>query len=105
MDYDIIKLLLNRDLTRLCYQIFTYLDIQSLVNCRLVCYDWYNFIDYQFFELSKGKKWIKKKFRQKLTLNILNDNYIPKTIKVTEKERLFAVVADEDSVWYVSFIT
>ena len=93
---DIITLLLTRDLTRLCFQIFDMLDSKSLTNSRLVCQDWNDFIKLQFYQLPKGIQSLKTK----LESNILNPEFEPKTIAVRDqsKEELFAVVADEKSV-------
>ena len=94
---DFIDLLLSRDLTGLCFEIFNHLDSYSFTNCRLVCHYWKNFIDYHFFELPKGRNF----FHRNLTKNILNKNYEPITHKVNteeKREKLFAIVADSESV-------
>ena len=91
---NIFDLLLNRDLTELCYDVFENLNSESLTNCRLVCHQWKDFIDYHFYKLPKGQKCLQKK----LTSNILNENYEAKIKTVKHKEELFAIVADEDGV-------
>ena len=84
---NIFDLLLNRDLTGLCYDIFENLNSESLTNCRLVCHQWKEFIDYHFYKLPKGKKCL----QNKLTSNILNKNYEAKIKTVQHKEELFAI--------------
>ena len=93
---DFIENLLKRDLTRLCFEIFRHLDSSSLVNCKLVCHSWKDFINYHFYQSPKGKKCLS----QKLAQNYLNPNYEPKTLKIKleTNEKLFAVVADKQSV-------
>ena len=71
---DIIELLLLRDLTRICFQIFQQLDSKTIANSRLVCQVWKAFIDHQFFELPKGKQCL----QEKITSNFLNKNYAPR---------------------------
>ena len=93
-DTDIIELLLQRDLTGLCYQIFQHLDSKNIANSRLVCHLWRNFIDYQFFELPKGKSCIK----QKLIENILNEDFEPKVDQVTFSKAIFDIQVDKNSV-------
>lgn len=96
MEYetDIIELLLQRDLTELCYQIFQHLDSKNIANSRLVCHLWRNFIDFQFFELPKGKSCIK----QKLIANILNEDFEPKVNQVTLSNEIFDIQVDRNSV-------
>ena len=96
MEYetDIIELLLQRDLTELCYQIFQNLDSKNIANSRLVCPLWRNFIDYQFFELPKGKSCIK----QKLIANILDEDFEPKVNQVTLSNEIFDIQVDKNSV-------
>jgi len=91
---NIIDSLLERDLTFLCFQIFNELDSQSLTNCRLVCHSWKCFIDYQFFSLPKGQKCI----QSKLTANLLNKDFVPRTITKEHKEELFSVMADKSII-------
>ena len=55
---NIIDLLLERDLTDICFQIFNYLDNISFTNSRTVCHTWKNFIDYYFYGTPKGKKYL-----------------------------------------------
>ena len=91
---NIIESLLERDLTFLCFQILNELDSKSLTNCRLTCQSWRNFIDYQFFSLPKGQKCI----QSKLTANLLNNEFVPRTISKEHKEELFSVIADKSSI-------
>ena len=75
----IIELLLQRDMTNLCFQIYDELDSKSLTNCRLVCHSWRNFIDHFFYELPKGKACLKRK----LYRNFFDDDYVPTTKTIT----------------------
>ena len=87
---DIIELLLLRDLTRICFQIFQQLDSKTFANSRLVCQVWKAFIDHQFFELPKGKQCL----QEKITSNFLNKNYAPRIETVLCETSLFDVQAD-----------
>ena len=94
---NIIQQLLEKDLTEICFKIFSYLDSTSFSNCRFVCHEWRDFIDHQFYELPKGKKWR----NDKLMSNIFNKDFIPKEDKISfnEKEWLIAnVVADQSNI-------
>ena len=91
---DFIQLLLNCDLTGICFDIFSHLDSKSFANCRLVNQQWKNFIDYYFFNLPKGRNWIKKTIAE----NVLDEKYQHKTDILEHEDKLFALVADEDSV-------
>ena len=71
---NIFGLLLDRDLTQICYEIFCHLDSQSIVNCKLVCQSWNSFIKHHFFKLPKGKKCL----LQKINSNFLNEDYKPR---------------------------
>ena len=75
----IIELLLERDLTNLCFQIYNELDSKSLTNCRLVCHSWRNFIDHFFYELPKGKACLQRK----LIKNVFGSEYVPTTKTMT----------------------
>ena len=72
---NIIELLLERDLTRLCYQIYNKLDSQSLTNCRLVCHNWKDFVEHQFYELPKGRLHVKNLLKS----NFFNESFHPRT--------------------------
>ena len=94
---NIIEHLLEKDLTYICFKIFSYLDSTSFCNCRFVCHGWKDFIDTQFYELPKGKKWRS----DKLMTNIFNKDFIPKEDKISfnEKECHIAnVVADQSNI-------
>ena len=95
---DIIQLLLNFDLTRLCFDIFTNLDPQSLANCRLVCQSWKDFIEEKIFNLPKGRKWIK----EKIALNMMDENYQPKTTEIALHEKICSFALDNDSLSTIS---
>ena len=95
---DIIQLLLNFDLTRLCFDIFTNLDPQSLANCRLVCQNWKEFIEEKIFKLPKGKKWIK----EKIALNMMDENYQPKTTEIALHEKICSFALDNESLSTIS---
>ena len=90
-----IQLLLNRDLTRLCFQIFNELNSHSITNCRLVCQVWKEFIDYNFYQLPRGKKYLK----QKLYSNFFNDEYTPRELHIDVPEPIFDIFADEKAVF------
>ena len=92
---NIIELLLNRDCTRLCFQIYNELDSTSLANCRLVCQDWKIFIDHHFYQLSRGRRCL----QQKLTSNFLNPNYHPKVTEIAVSNRIFDIQADVDGIF------
>ena len=96
---DFIQLLLNCDLTGICFDIFSHLDSKSFANCRLVNQQWKNFIDYYFFNLPKGRNWIKKTIAE----NVLDENYQHKTDILEHEDKLFALVADEDSVCVTTY--
>ena len=94
---NIIEQLLEKDLTNICFKIFSFLDSTSFCNCRLVCHGWRDFIDHQFYELQKGKKWR----MDKLMSNYLNKDFIPKEEKISfnDKEQTVAdVVADQSNI-------
>ena len=91
---DLIKHLLEYDLIEIIYNIFSHLDGKSLTNCRVVCQDWKQFIDYQFNEFPKGQKCL----QQKLITNLLDDTYEPKEITVHFIEEIYCIQADKDSV-------
>ena len=83
--FNVINSLLNQDLTRICFDIFCHLDTLSLSNSRLVCQQWKDFIDYNFFDLPRGQKWI----RSKIVENVLNQDYVPKETIVNHEEEIF----------------
>ena len=74
---DIIKLMLQKNLINLCFDVFAQLDSKSIANSRLVCQNWKNFIDEELFNSRKGKLCI----QQKITANILNENFLPRIRK------------------------
>ena len=69
--FDVIECLLQRDLTEICFQIFSELDSESFSNCKLICTTWNNFIRHHFYELLRGKLWLK----EKLCSNFLNPEF------------------------------
>ena len=77
-DSDIIEKLLDKNLTHVCYSIFGYLDSSSFTNCQSVCKKWKKFIDHYFFEVKKGKKWLKRK----LTSNFFEPDFILRSTEV-----------------------
>ena len=50
---DLIQLLLNCDLTGICFDIFSHLDSKSFANCRLVNQAWKEILDNPTFWLNK----------------------------------------------------
>ena len=64
------------------------------MNVLLVCYNWKEFIDYQFYELPKGQKWIK----QKLISNFLKEDYVPREERLIFSNEIIAIEADEDNL-------
>ena len=96
----IIELLLERDLTNLCFQIYNELDSKSLTNCRLVSHSWKDFIDHFFHELPKGKACLKRKLNE----NIFDSDYMPvtKTITLDEDEdfgsSIYDIQADKSGI-------
>ena len=92
---NIIELLLEKDLTRICFKIFSHLDSDSFCNARLVCHGWKDFIDYQFYELPNGIKWRS----DKLISNFLNEDFIPREEKIYTKEAIYSVQADEKNIF------
>ena len=92
---NIIELLLNRDCTRLCFQIYCELDSTSLANCRLVCQDWKIFIDHHFYQLTGGRRCL----QQKLTSNFLNPNYHPRVTEIAVSNPIFDIQADVDGIF------
>ena len=65
--FDIIKCLLEKNLTQIFFEIFNYLDSQSFANCRLVNHEWKNYADEYYTGTLKGKKSIKKKLKGKVS--------------------------------------
>ena len=96
---NIIQMLLDRDLTRLCFDIFKNLDAASLTNCKLVCKTWKDFIDYHFYELPQGQIWIKDQIQK----NILDDSYQPRLLKKHLDEEIYGIVSDEFSTCITTF--
>ena len=91
---DIIKLLLEKDMTHICFNILSRLDSKSFTNCRLVCHKWKDYIDYQFYETPKGKLWI----INKLTSNYFDVNFTPTEEKINFQVRIIDFVADDSSI-------
>ena len=97
---NIIELLLRRDMTRLCYQIYNKLDSKSLTNSRLVCHDWKNFIDYHFYELPKGRLHLKNQ----INANIFDKDFSPRiqTTSVSEDSEpsitIYDIKADKENI-------
>ena len=87
---NIIELLLEKDLTRICFKIFSHLDSDSFCNARLVCHGWKDFIDYQFYELPKGIKWRS----DKLISNFLNEDFIPREEEINLKHIIYYTETD-----------
>ena len=92
---NIIELLLEKDLTRICFKIFSHLDSDSFCNARLVCHGWKDFIDYQFYELPNGIKWRS----DKLISNFLDNDFVPKEEKININEEICYIKADEKNVF------
>ena len=102
---NIIDLLLERDLTDICFQIFNYLDNISFTNSRTVCHIWKKFIDYYFYGTPKGKKYLS----QRVISNFFNENHYPKIIKkdlisnltkrnACDKDRVTSIQCDSISI-------
>ena len=91
---DIIKLLLGKDMTHICFNILSRLDSRSFTNCRLVSHKWKDFIDYQFYVVPKGKRWIENK----LTSNYFDTNFMPTEEKIKIQDRVLAFTADDSSI-------
>ena len=102
---NIMDLLLEHDLTDICFQIFNYLDNISFTNSRRVCHIWKNFIDYYFYGTPKGKKYL----RQRVISNFFNENYQPKINKrdlisnltkrkACDKDRVTSIQCDSTSI-------
>ena len=96
---DIIEQLLQRDLTDICFQIFSQLDSETFGNCQLVCQLWKQFIEHYFYYLPKGQKWLK----QKLVSNFLSETYQPKEDKVISKRCIADIKADQKNIFVSSF--
>ena len=92
---NIIELLLEKDLTRICFKIFSHLDSDSFCNSRLVCHGWKDFIDYQFYELLKGIKWRS----DKLISNYLDTDFIPREEKIYIKGVIGSAQANEKNIF------
>ena len=92
---NIIALLLEKDLTRICFKIFSHLDCDSFCNARLVCHGWKNFLDYQFYELPNGIKWRS----DKLISNFLNEDFIPREEKIHISQKIHSSQADEKNIF------
>ena len=92
---NIIALLLEKDLTRICFKIFSHLDCDSFCNARLVCHGWKDFIDYQFYELPNGIKWR----NEKLVSNFLNEDFIPREEKIHISQKIYSSQADEKNIF------
>ena len=91
---NIINSLLNYDLTNICFTILANLDSLTLSNCRLVCHQWRDFIDYNFFNLPRGIEWT----RTKIVENALNKDFIPKETIANHEEEMYGIEADQDGV-------
>ena len=97
--FNVINSLLNQDLTRICFDIFCHLDTLSLSNSRLVCQQWKDFIDYNFFDLPRGQKWI----RSKIVENILNKDYFAKETIVNHDEEMYGIEADQNGICVTTY--
>ena len=91
---DLIKLLLEKDMTHICFNILSRLDSRSFTNCKLVSHEWKDFIDYQFYETPKGKQWIKNK----VTSNYVDTNFTPTEERINFQDRVVAFTADNSSI-------
>ena len=97
--FDIVNSLLYQDLTRLCFDIFCHLDTSSLSNCRLVCQQWKEFIDFNFFDLPRGQRWI----RSRIINNILNKDYIPKEKIINHDEEMYGIEVDLNGICVTTY--
>ena len=98
---NIIELMLEKDLTRICFKIFSHLDSDSFCNARLVCHGWKYFIDYQFNELPNGIKWRS----DKLISNFLNEDFIPKEEEIYLKQVIHSAQTDGKNIFLSTFYT
>ena len=96
---NIIELLLEKDLTRICFKIFSYLDSDSFCNARLVCHGWKDFIDYQFYELPNGIKWRSDKF----TSNFLGKNFMPREQKISINEKICSAQVNKTNIFISTY--
>ena len=96
---NIINSLLDYDLTRICFKIFCNLDSLSLSNCRLVCHQWRDFIDYNFFNLPRGIEWT----RSKIIKNALNKDFTPKETFANHEEEMYGIEADQNGVCITTY--
>ena len=88
---DIIKLLLNHNLTEICFEILCHLDSKTFANCRQVNLTWRNYIDNYFCQIAKGKTWMDKK----LYSNFMNPNFQPTIMKSPIEEEISILKADK----------
>ena len=88
---DFLKLLLEKDMTHICFNILSKLDSKSFTNCRLVSHQWKEFIDYQFYKTLKGKQWIENR----LTSNYLDENFTPREENINFKSQIFDFAASD----------
>ena len=95
---DLIKLLLEKDMTHICFNILSRMDSKSFTSCRLVSHKWKDFIDYQFYKTPKGKQWI----RNKLTSNYFNENFTPREEKISLQNPIIDFIADEFSICVIT---
>ena len=95
---DLIKLLLEKDMTQISFDILSRLDSKSFTNCRLVSHQWKEFIDYQFHETPKGKKWM----LNRLTSNFLNEKFTPREDKLNFHDKVCALVADGLNIYIIT---
>ena len=91
---DFFKLLLEKDMTHICFDILSKLDSKSFTNCRLVSHQWKEFIDYQFYETPKGQQWIENR----LTYNYFDENFTPGEKRINFQERVITMTADDFSI-------
>ena len=91
---DFLKLLLEKDMTHICFDILSKLDSKSFTNCRLVSHQWKEFIDYQFYETRKGQQWIENR----LTYNYFDENFTPGEKRINLQERVITMTADDFSI-------
>ena len=95
IEKNIIELLLEKDLTRICFKIFSHLDSDTFCNARLVCHGWKDFIDYQFYELPNGIKWR----HDKLISNFLDKDFVPKEEKINTNDKISFTQADQNNIF------
>ena len=67
------------------YQILKTLDLTTLLNCRLVCKDWYNYQQDPFFWLKKLRE-----VGQPREIELAWKNLITKSMKIGVEKHIFA---------------